>query len=231
MDVHALVGELQRVGDLGSLARHLCRPERAGDLEALAVLAQGLAGGDGDLVGALEASLREHRELVAAEPVGLGAALHRLGELAAEADQQRVAGRMAERVVVGLEAVEVEDRQDVRRAILVAQHPLDVDEELAAVAEAGEGVLLEQADEAAVLREGQRQPQDDRDQGRDREALEDRRVTRAGEQLEGEDGQREDRRRGEGAPALDVAGDALEGALHLERAQPRSGRRRAARTS
>ena len=55
-------------------------------------------------------------ELVAAEPVGLAVGRDLGGQLGAQAGEQRVAGGMAEGVVVGLEAVEVEEHQQARGA-------------------------------------------------------------------------------------------------------------------
>ena len=54
---------------------------------------------------------REHAELVAAEPVGGAGRLHRGGQVLAQAAQQRIPGGMAEAVVVRLEPVEVEQRE------------------------------------------------------------------------------------------------------------------------
>ncbi len=56
----------------------------------------------------------QRAELVAAQAVGLGPRRHREGQTARQAVQQRVAGRVAERVVVVLEAVEVKEREQHR---------------------------------------------------------------------------------------------------------------------
>ena len=52
--------------------------------------------------------------------------------------EQRIAGGMSERVVVSLEAVEVEDDEDDR--LLVAELRLEVGHEAAAVAKAGQRI-------------------------------------------------------------------------------------------
>ena len=85
--------------------------------------------------------------------------------LRAEPVQQRVARRVAEAVVVGLEAVEVEEREQhgPLRGGLGGQ-PLEVGEQRAPVAEAGEGVGrgldLAGAERAQVLAEGELEAQD-----------------------------------------------------------------------
>ena len=56
----------------------------------------------------------EQAELVAAHPVDAAEALGRRLQALGQADEQRVAGRVAEAVVVLLEAVEVEEREQLR---------------------------------------------------------------------------------------------------------------------
>src|SRR5690349_14942612 len=81
-----------------------------------------------------------------------------------EPNQQAVAGGMAEGVVVGLEAVEVEEREQVGSAAGLVVEALEVEEELAAVGEAGQRIGLERGHQAVVLNEGEGEPDDDRDQ-------------------------------------------------------------------
>ena len=102
-----------------------------GERAARGLLERVLPGGVGD-----------DAELVAAGPVGAAAELgDRVGERRAEAQQQRVAGEVAEGVVVVLEAVEVEHRQHDRRLGGGGPDPpLEVGEQLAAVAQAGQRV-------------------------------------------------------------------------------------------
>ena len=66
------------------------------------------------------ARVQHDAELVAAEPVGAPVAVHGVGEPLAQPHQQAVAGRVAEGVVVLLEAVEVEQHQRERSARAVA---------------------------------------------------------------------------------------------------------------
>ena len=101
--------------------------ERARHLETLAVL--GESGDRGvDQAPCLRSPRRcEQAEFVAAEPVRAPVRTGDERELRSQPRQQRVAGRVAERVVVRLEAVEVVDREHpwLRRA-RVLQHPLEL---------------------------------------------------------------------------------------------------------
>src|SRR2546423_1510702 len=78
---------------------------------------------------------QEDADLVAAETVRAPAVAGGVVQRAAEPRQQGVAGRVAEAVVVDLEAVEVEHHQHVHGVL--RKRGLDVDHQLAAVAEAG----------------------------------------------------------------------------------------------
>ena len=83
----------------------------------------------------------EHAELVAAHPERAADALHRAGQPAAEVLDQHVAGDVAEDVVVGLEAVEVEQREPPRApAGGLLQRVGERAHQRAPVAEAGEAV-------------------------------------------------------------------------------------------
>ena len=84
------------------------------------------------------ATVEQRAELVAAHPVGPAVADDRRREPAAEAVQERVAGRVAEGVVVALEAVEVAQHEDV--GLAAVEPRLEVGEQPAAVAEAGQRV-------------------------------------------------------------------------------------------
>ena len=77
-------------------------------------------------------------ELVATEPIGARPPRHGGAQRRGEADEQGVAGGVAEAVVVFLEAVEVEDRQ--RRGTALVDEPRDVAHEPAAVAQAGQRI-------------------------------------------------------------------------------------------
>ena len=82
----------------------------------------------------------EHAELVPAEAVCAARAGHRLGQAAAEAGEQGVALRVAEVVVVALEAVEVEEQQPALGA--GGERLGEVGEQAAAVGQAGERVVV-----------------------------------------------------------------------------------------
>ena len=73
-------------------------------------------------------------ELVTAHPVGVADSVHGGRQALAEAGEKRVAGRMAERVVVLLEAVEVEEREhDAALAAGVRQLGIEIVDQRAAV--------------------------------------------------------------------------------------------------
>jgi hypothetical protein len=129
-----------RVGRVGGQQRGAVG---RGDREAVAVLAQRVAGGLDRVEDPGRLGAREHAELVAAHPVGGPAGGHRGLQACGEAGQQRVAGGVAEGVVVGLEAVEVEDRQHDRAgAVELGRLALQLLHQGAAVADAGERVGL-----------------------------------------------------------------------------------------
>ena len=71
-----------------------------------------------DRVGDLVARVEQRAELVAAHPERAAAAGQVGREVAAEADEQRVARRVAEGVVVVLEAVEVEEHEHERAGVV-----------------------------------------------------------------------------------------------------------------
>ncbi len=86
----------------------------------------------------------EDRELVAADPCDERAVAHDRREASRDADQQRVADRMAVRVVDVLEAVEVERQQRERAAFRAPrrQHLLDRRVEARAIREAGQRIAV-----------------------------------------------------------------------------------------
>ena len=135
---------------------------------------------------------------------------HRVAEAGAEAREQRVAGRVAEGVVVGLEAVEVVEHED-RRDPPQGEDVLEVAHEAAAVAQAGERVgqrlRAAVAEHRQVDEEGHREAPDDRQHAtahakRDREQVQAREVV-GDEQRQRE--QREGDRHDEVAPAVQRA--------------------------
>ena len=111
--VHALVGEPERLVGLGRLVGQRDRPYAAEIVEALAVLAQRALGARDHELGLRAVVAHDDAELVAAHPVGVAAPRDEAREVVAEPAEQRVAGGVAERVVVLLEAVQVEERRDV----------------------------------------------------------------------------------------------------------------------
>jgi len=81
-------------------------------------------------------------ELVAAEAVRPALRGHRLGQGEPEPAQQQVSGRVPEGVVVGLEAVEVEDREQGRARAAVSQLLAEVGDERAPVGEPGADTIF-----------------------------------------------------------------------------------------
>ena len=100
------------------LAREHDRAVRGGDVEALAVLGQRRRRARDDRVGDLVARLEQRAELVAAHPERPPAPAQIGRQVRAQPHQQRVAGRVAEGVVVVLEAVEVEEHEHDRPRVV-----------------------------------------------------------------------------------------------------------------
>ena len=83
----------------------------------------------------------EHAELVASQPVGRAQRIRRDGQAAAQPLQQRISGRVTERVVVLLEPIEVEHHeQELVRPDRLGDRLGQVGRERPAIAEAGQGV-------------------------------------------------------------------------------------------
>ena len=134
--VHPLVGKLQRVVGVGRLVREEHRAAGRADRESFARLGEGADGSRDGRLQLLRHDLQQDTELIAAEAVGAALHLHRRGQLGAQPGQQRVAGGVPERVVVVLEAVEVEQQEHARCARpRVCQVAAEVGRQLAAVAE------------------------------------------------------------------------------------------------
>ena len=114
---------------------------------------------DGAIAGA-HGRVEQDAELVAAEPVGDAAIADTVGQLRGEAHEQRVAGDVAEGVVVGLEAVEVEEHERHRTGMAASNEVLEHAQHQAAVAEARERVgqrfVARGVQEREVLGEHQR---------------------------------------------------------------------------
>ena len=142
----------------------------SGDREAGAVVCKRAGGAldDGLRVRVLRA---QDAELVAAHPVRRATAGDEAVELLAEAREQRIAGGMAEGIVVVLEAVQVEHGEDMRRLLLEGR--CEVVEQLPAIPQTGEGIgasLVAGAGEHVhVLRERHREAHEHGQDGRRRE--------------------------------------------------------------
>ena len=220
--VEPLVRDAERVARVGRLVGQEHGAEGARDVEGLAVLGEGPDGGvDQRLLVALP-DAHQHAELVAPEPVGRAAVARDERELRAEPDEERVPGRVPERVVVALEAVEVEDHQHRRRRPVRLERRVEVDQEPAPVPEAGErvgdGVVPREHVEPRVLPERQHQP--DEHEGERERGKGDRGNVHLLEVVDDEDADRgrgAEERNGEERAALDV-----ERAL-VPRAGPRGG--------
>src|SRR5262249_11408292 len=121
----------------------------------------------------------EEAELVASEPEGTPAVVWDLRELDPETLEERIPGRVAEGVVVSLEAVQVEDDEQPRLGDGgAAERVVELRHQLAPVAETGERVghcfQLRQLEEHPVLAEGDGEPDDDRGQRGDGEGQRER---------------------------------------------------------
>ena len=133
--VHAMVGDTQGVLGLADVAAQDHAAVRVADRECPAVLAERLHRGVERAPARLAG--REHTEFVAPEAVGRAGVGDGLQQPATEAREQCVAGQMTEGVVVGLEAVEVKQREE---RLLVLHRDLEVAHQLAAVGQTGEAV-------------------------------------------------------------------------------------------
>ena len=139
--VEPAVGERERRRGVPRFGRDDGRAERRRDVEAVALLTERCGRIVEEPLDDVRAGAGEHAELVAAEPVGLAAVRLDCGrEPARETAQKRVARRMAEAVVVVLEAVQVVDDQHA-----LVRHQLDVGDQLAPVADPAERVAVRRA--------------------------------------------------------------------------------------
>ena len=161
------LGNAQGLGRLSRLVGQDDRPAGGRDPEAFTLVLERLRRqlDDGDPL--LPVPCGEDAELVAAHAVGAAEGLSRRFELHGQAAEKRVAGGMTERVVVALEAVEIEEDEQGR--CLGVQSVLEIREQLPPVGEPGErvGLGLRPAtpEEPCVLAEGERHPADHRGDG------------------------------------------------------------------
>ena len=179
--VHALVGQAQGLRGRACLARQLHDAGGSGDGEGAAVFGERFARLGKAPVRILHEVRQQHAELVSAQPVAGPVPSHGSCEALAEAREQRIAGDMAEGVVVLLEAVEVEEAKE-RRLIFACRlaHPGQVLHQRAPVAQACERVSQQLAPHAAAG-EHERDDRGDEDQQRQREQAQHRAAPRVEE--------------------------------------------------
>jgi hypothetical protein len=103
--IHPAVGGVQRGRHVSCLGRERDGSSRRQDRERGPMLRQRGRAQLADLVGAQRAPRHERAELIAAEPVRTTGRRQRLLQLPCQPDQELIAGRVSERVVVALEAV------------------------------------------------------------------------------------------------------------------------------
>ncbi len=171
LGVHALVGDAQGVVGAVGFGRERDRAVGAADPEAVALLGERERGAVEERDGILGPDLEEHAELVAAHAEDLPAGADVFAQVGAEAGEEDVARRMAEGVVVVLEAVEVEQgERDRRLGDRLREGLVERAGQCAAVAEAGErvgqGLAARGVQHADVLAERQRQADHHEDQRR-----------------------------------------------------------------
>ena len=149
--------------------------------------------------------LGQDAELIAAEPVAAVVGPDRFRELLAEPRQQEIARRVAEAVVVGLEAVQVVEHENPARRLRRGEQRIEIGEESSPVPEAGqcigEGEGGRRRGDAGVLAEGQHRPRDNRQHRRRRERNADRisMLDVAVDEHRDRDRSADERRRGERA--------------------------------
>ncbi len=172
--VQPLVRHVQRVARVARFLGEQNGAERAADLEADSTFRERCARLVDQGLGLAFDQGHDQAELVAAEPVRT---VHRCRdgrELRAETGEEGVTCRVAERVVVPLEPVEVEDHQQGGLDFRRREEAFEVGQELPTIAEAGQrvgdGLMPRELEQAAIFAEGHREPHDDRQQSRGRES-------------------------------------------------------------
>ena len=140
------------------------------DLEFLASLGQRAARAVDERLCVTNGHVRDEAELVASETIRRTVLTGNRRELRTEAGEQRVSRRVAEAVVVALEAVQVEDHQENWRGVILAESALEVPDELASIAETRENVgdrlELRELEEPTILVEGHNESHDDEQESR-----------------------------------------------------------------
>ena len=168
--VEPLVGQVERRRHVGGLLRHDHQAVGTAHREAAAAVGEGRAGLGRQLHELAGRAVRDHAEFIAAEAVCPTGLAHGLTQPPPEAREQGIADRVAEAVVVLLEAIEVEHRQPTR--VLgsglgngrhqVGHQPAPVGQPRERV---GAGLALSALDQFEVLAEGERHPDDGHGEG------------------------------------------------------------------
>jgi hypothetical protein len=135
--VHALVGQNERGGGILRLFGNRDAAARSLDREALAALGERLEACGDEKAAVVRGHRSEDAELVPAESERDAAALDHLLKLPAEAAQEQVSLQMAEGVVVRLEAVQVEEHEQ-----LAPVECVEVLHEPATVGQPGQSVVV-----------------------------------------------------------------------------------------
>ena len=227
--VHALIREAQGLDRIGRVLGHEHHAMGCGHVEHVSVLAQRVHRRVEDargVRGIIDGG--KHAELVAAHAVG-DRGRNGLAQAFAEAREQGVARRVAEGVVIGLEAVEVEQREQ-HEPVGVGDVAVHVAHQRAPVAEPGEGIrqrlVTARREHGEVLGEGDAQAQD---HGHHRRGGE-----REGDGVDavkmvvhqhGQAGRADDRGDREQRPALDARTGRADGGLPGSQRQQREGDR------
>ena len=173
--VHARVGEREHARGASPFVRQQHGAVGCRDREPVSARGERGRAERGELV-EVRIERREHAELVATDAVGVTAPGDGGGEGGAELVEQDVARAVAVAVVVGLESVEVEQKQGVRR--LLPQDAREVDLQPPPVAQPGQWVRgrldAARGEQRVILAQGERHPHEHEPERRDREAERDR---------------------------------------------------------
>ena len=171
LGVQPLVGQPQHLAGRPGIRWQGHGAAGSADCEPLAAFGQRRAPQLEDALRSAAVQLGEDTELVAAQAVGAADRPDGVVEVGAEAPQQGVADGVPEGVVVGLEAVEIEEDELVRGQPLpgAGQEAVEVSHQRPAVAQAGEVIgerlVMEGRDEFFVLAEADCEARGDQKEG------------------------------------------------------------------
>jgi len=173
LGVESLVREAERIARVCRLVGKHDRPERARDVEALAVLGECGARAIDERLGFSLRDRCDEAELVSTEAVDRTVLARYSSQLCTEAREQRISRRVAEAVVVALEPVEVEDHEESRDRMFVVQPAFQVGDELAPIGQACQRIrdrlVPRKPEETTVLSERADEAEDDEENRRCRE--------------------------------------------------------------